>query len=407
VSWSDGAGGIIVPTSREPRATVLVLDSVGVGALPDAGDYGDSGSDTLGNTARAVGGLCLPNLARLGIGNVEDVEGVPCEPEPVASWGRMAEISPGKDTTTGHWEMMGVALGEPFPVYPDGFPDEVMDEFSARIGRGWLGNEAASGTEIIARLGDEHVASGKVIVYTSADSVFQVAAHEDVVPIEELYRICGIARAILTGKHRVARVIARPFIGESGAYVRTHRRRDFAIEPPEPTVLDVLTSEGVPVLGVGKIGDIFCWRGVSDSAHVTDNMDAFDKLVEAVAGAQPGFVFANLVDFDMLWGHRNDVGGYAKGLEEVDVRMPELLEAMVTGDLLVITSDHGCDPTTPSTDHSREHALLLAKVAGVDRGVDLGCREGFADVGESVLDFYGLSGACGRGTSFLGAVREA
>jgi len=302
---------------------------------------------------------------------------------------------------------VGVTLARPFPVYPDGFPDDVLDEFSRRIGRGWLGNEAASGTEIIERLGDEHVATGKVIVYTSADSVFQVAAHEEVVPIDELYRICEVAREIMTGEHCVARVIARPFVGESGAYTRTHRRRDFAIEPTEPTVLDILLANDIPVRGIGKIGDIFCWRGVTDSPHVTDNMDGFTKLVERVASDEPGFVFANLVDFDMLWGHRNDVAAYATGLEAVDVRMVELLGVMLEGDLLIITSDHGCDPTTPSTDHSREYTLLLAKMMGVDRGLDLGTRATHADIGETVLDFYGLSGACGRGTSFLGAVSDA
>jgi len=393
--------------ARDPRAIVVVLDSVGVGALPDAAEYGDAGSDTLGNIAREVGGLTLPNLGALGIGNVDDVEGVPQQTRPIGSWGRMAERSPGKDTTTGHWEMMGVTLSKAFPVYPDGFPADVLAEFSRRIGRGWLGNEAASGTEIIERLGDEHVATGKVIVYTSADSVFQVAAHEDVVPIDELYRICEVAREIMTGDHCVARVIARPFIGATGAYSRTHRRRDFAIEPTEPTVLDILLRQGVPVRGIGKIGDIFCWRGVTDSPHVTDNMDGFGKLVERVASDEPGFVFANLVDFDMLWGHRNEVAAYARGLEAVDARMPELLAAMVPGDLLLITSDHGCDPTTSGTDHSREYTLLLAKECGVDRGVDLGTRTGHGDIGETVLDFYGLSGACGRGTSFLEAVRDA
>ena len=392
---------------RDPRAIVVVLDSVGVGELPDAAEYGDIGSDTLGNIARAVGGLKMPNLRRLGLGNIEPVEGVAPDPAPLGSWGRMAELSPGKDTTTGHWEMMGITLSKPFPVYPDGFPADVLAEFSKRIGRGWLGNEAASGTEIIQRLGDEHVATGDVIVYTSADSVFQVAAHEDVVPIDELYTICTVAREIMTGDHCVARVIARPFVGSNGAYERTHRRRDFAIEPTEPTVLDILQAEGVPVRGIGKIGDIFCWRAVTDSPHVTDNMDGFDKLVARVASAEPGFVFANLVDFDMLWGHRNDVEAYARGLEAVDARMPELLGVMVEGDLLIITSDHGCDPTTPSTDHSREYTLLLARVGGVDRGVDLGTRGGHGDIGETVLDFYGLSGACGRGTSFLGAVRDA
>jgi phosphopentomutase len=391
---------------REPRAIVVVLDSVGVGELPDAAAYGDVGSDTIGNTARAVGGLSLPYLGAMGIGCVADVQGVPCATAPTACWGRCAEASPGKDTTTGHWEMMGITLSRAFPTYPDGFPAGVLEEFSRRIGRGWLGNEAASGTEIIARLGDEHVRTGKVIVYTSADSVFQVAAHTGVVPLDELYGICRAAREIMSGDHCVARVIARPFTGTSGAYVRTHERRDYAVEPFEPTVLDILTERGVMVRGVGKIGDIFAWRSVCESPHVTDNMDAVDKLVGEIARDEPGFVFANLVDFDMLWGHRNDAPAYAAGLEAFDARVPEILGALVDGDLLIITSDHGCDPTTPSTDHSREYALLLALVAGGrTTGAPLGTRTTFADVGETVLDFYGLAGSCGRGTSFLGELR--
>jgi phosphopentomutase len=379
---------------------------VGAGELPDAAAYGDSGSDTLGNVARAVGGLDLPNLGALGIGCLADVEGVPCTAAPAACWGRCAEASPGKDTTTGHWEMMGATLAKAFPTYPDGFPVVVLEEFSNRIGRGWLGNEAASGTEIIERLGDEHVRTGKVIVYTSADSVFQVAAHKDVVPLEELYGICEAARDIMSGDHCVARVIARPFTGPSGAYVRTHERRDYAVEPFEPTVLDVLTGRGITVHGVGKIGDIFAWRGVRESPHVTDNMDAVDKLLAEITDDEPGFVFANLVDFDMLWGHRNDAPAYAAGLEAFDSRLPEILAALVPGDLLVITSDHGCDPTTPSTDHSREYALLLALVAGGrSPGTALGTRSTFADIGATVLDLYGLAGACGHGTSFLAELR--
>jgi phosphopentomutase len=399
-----------VRMTRAPRAIVLVLDSVGAGALPDAAAYGDEGSNTLANTARACGGLCMPNLQALGLGNVTDILGVDPTDRPTASWGRNAEASAGKDTTTGHWEMMGMRLELPFPVYPDGFPLEVMDAFTRETGYGWLGNFAASGTVIIQQLGDEHVATGKPIVYTSADSVFQIAAHEDVIPIEELYRICTIARTkVCVGEHAVGRIIARPFIGPDagGVYRRTHRRRDFALQAPEPTVLDILEEKGVPRVGIGKIGEIFAWRGVCESPHSIDNMDGFDHLLERVDDAEGGFVFANLVDFDMLWGHRNDVEGYAKGLEQVDTRMPELLDAMTEGDLLVITADHGCDPTTTSTDHSREYAPLIAKVKGVDRGVYLGDRATFADVGETVLDFYGLAGSCGRGKSFLSEVRDA
>lgn len=395
---------------REPRAIVLVLDSVGCGELPDADEYGDGGSNTLGNTARAAAGLHMPNLGAMGLGSITEVLGVPPVPHATASWGRNAEASAGKDTTTGHWEMMGMRLRRAFPTYPDGFPASVMDAWTRETGLGWLGNRPASGTEIIQELGDVHVATGSPIVYTSADSVFQIAAHEDVVPIEELYRLCSIARTkVCVGEHAVGRIIARPFTGpnESGIYTRTHRRRDFALEPPEPTVLDRLTGAGVRCYGVGKIGEIFAWRGVCESPHSTDNMDGFDNLVKRVASDAPGFVFANLVDFDMVWGHRNDVEGYARGLEAADERIPELLEVMEDGDLLVITADHGCDPTTPSTDHSREYTPLIAKVKGVDAGVALGTRTTFADIGETVLDFYGHAGECGRGTSFLKEVRDA
>ncbi|HET6498463.1 MAG TPA: phosphopentomutase [Coriobacteriia bacterium] len=393
-----------------PRAIVLVLDSVGVGALPDASDYGDEGSDTLGNTSRAVGGLNLPNLGAMGLGNVTSVEGVPPVRQASASWGRNAEASPGKDTTTGHWEMMGLHLTRPFPTYPLGFPAELMEAFTRETGFGWVGNYPASGTVIIQELGDTHVATGKPIVYTSADSVFQIAAHEEIIPVDRLYDLCvAVRERVCVGAHAVGRVIARPFVGPDahGTYVRTHRRRDFAVTPFEPTVLDRLAEAGVITYGVGKIGEIFAWRSVCESPHVTDNMDAFTRLVERVSSEDPGFVFANLVDFDMIWGHRNDAAGYARGLEAVDARIPELLDAMRDGDLLIITADHGCDPTTASTDHSREYTPTLAKVKGVDRGVDLGTRQTFADIGETVLDFYGAAGACGRGTSFLAEVTNA
>jgi len=301
-------------------------------------------------------------------------------------------------------------LDRPFPTYPQGFPPEVMDAFTRETGLGWLGNYPASGTVIIQELGDEHVATGKPIVYTSADSVFQIAAHEDVIPIDELYAICGIARTrVCVGEHAVGRIIARPFTGpdESGNYTRTHRRRDFALEPAEPTALDMLQDANVPTFGIGKIGEIFAWRGVCESPHSKDNMDGFNHLLDSVSAMRDGFVFANLVDFDMVWGHRNDAEGYAWGLETVDARMPELLDAMIDGDLLIVTADHGCDPTTPSTDHSREYVPLIAKVKGVDKGVELGTRATFGDIGETVLDFYGLSGRCGRGTSFLSEVRDA
>ncbi|MGV8082747.1 MAG: phosphopentomutase [Coriobacteriia bacterium] len=404
---------------RGPRAIVVVLDSVGAGALPDAESYGDVGSNTLGNTARAAGGLRLPNLGRMGLGNITEILGVPPVEEPEAFWGKMAEQSAGKDTTTGHWEMMGIRLARPFPTYPDGFPAEVMEAFTAETGYGWLGNRAASGTVIIQELGDEHVATGKPIVYTSADSVFQIAAHEEVIAVDELYRICRVARErVLVGEHAVGRVIARPFVGPdaSGTYTRTHRRRDFALPPVAPTVPDLLAEQGILTHGIGKIGEVFAWRGICDSPHVTDNMDALDKLVELVAGDTPGFVFANLVDFDMLWGHRNDAEGYARGLEAVDARLPELLGGLMEGDLLIITADHGCDPTTASTDHSREYAPLIAcvksasgasgsRAAGTPAGGSLGVRETFSDVGATIAEFYGLESDSVRGTSFLGQLR--
>ncbi|HZL07099.1 MAG TPA: phosphopentomutase [Coriobacteriia bacterium] len=398
-----------VHATRQPRAIVLVLDSVGVGELPDAAEYGDEGSNTLSNTSYAVGGLEMPMLGALGLGNVTDVLGVPPVDGPTASWGRNAEASAGKDTTTGHWEMMGLVLEHAFPTYPNGFPPDVMAEFERLTGLGWLGNYPASGTAIIQDLGAEHVASGKPIIYTSADSVFQIAAHEETFGLERLYEISEISRRMLTGEHCVGRVIARPFVGpdENGQFVRTHRRRDFSVKPFEPTVLDLLQDAGVSVFGVGKIGDIFAWQGVTSSPHVTDNMDGFSKLLDEVRRAEQGFVFCNLVDFDMLWGHRNDAESYARGLEAVDSRMNELLDAMIDGDLLIVTADHGCDPTTLSSDHSREYAPLIAKVKGVDAGVDLGVRSTFGDVGETVLDFYGRANRCGRGTSFLPEVRDA
>ncbi len=397
--------------SRSPRAIVLVLDSVGAGELPDAAEYGDAGSNTLANTARAVGGLRMPNLQAMGLGNVTAIEGVAPVADPVASWGRNAEASAGKDTTTGHWEMMGLQLTRAFPTYPDGFPPEVMDAFTRETGLGWLGNYAASGTVIIQELGDEHVATGKPIVYTSADSVFQIAAHEQVIEIDELYRLCEIARTrVCVGEHAVGRIIARPFIGpdDAGVYSRTHRRRDFALAPSEPTVLDRLAEHGVLSYGIGKIGEIFAWRGICESPHSENNMHGFDNLLKRINDeTDNGFVFANLVDFDMVWGHRNDVEGYARGLEEVDARIPELVEALIPGDLFILTADHGCDPTTDSTDHSREYTPLIAHIKGVDAGADLGIRSTFSDIGETVLDFYGLAGACGRGTSFLDDVRAA
>jgi phosphopentomutase len=384
------------------RFVILVADSVGAGAMPDAAAYGDAGSDTLGNTARAVGGLALPVLGSMGLGNVAVIQGVPPVERPTGSFGRMAERSPGKDTTTGHWEMMGVVLDEPLALFPQGFPPSVLEPWLAATGApGFLANRAASGTQIIEELGEEHQRTGKPIVYTSADSVFQVAAHEETVPLETLYAWCREARRILDPL-RVARVIARPFVGKPGSYRRTYNRRDFSMAPPRPTVLERLVAVGVPVVGVGKIGDIYDRRGIGEDIHTEGNADGLRRTAEALGRLPHGLLFANLVDFDMLHGHRNDARGYARALEEMDRGLPPLLAGLREGDVLVITADHGCDPTTPSTDHSREYVPLLATSPGAP-GVPLGTRETFADLGATVAEYFGVE--AGAGTSFLDAVR--
>jgi phosphopentomutase len=362
---------------------VIVLDAVGAGELPDAGQYGDEGSDTLGNVARAVGGLDLPSLEALGLGNVEPLEGCPPQPGAPAVAGRLFERSKGKDTTTGHWEHMGIVTAQAFPTYPHGFPHDVIDPFMHRTGRGVLGNKAASGTEIIQELGEEHQRTGKWIVYTSADSVFQIAAHEDIVALEELYDACRAAREILTGKHAVGRVIARPFTGEPGNYVRTPNRHDFSLEPRRPNYLTLLREAGQKVHGVGKIGDIFAGCDIDESLPTKSNIDGIQQTERLLRELDDGFVFVNLVETDMLWGHRNDPVNFHRCLQDFDYRLPDLLDALRPGDLLVVTSDHGCDPTTPSTDHSREYALLLAYVEGRNAAGQI--HEGeFADVGATV-----------------------
>ena len=381
------------------RLVILVADSVGAGALPDAAAYGDAGADTLGNLSRAVGGLSLPVMGAMGLGNVVPILGVPPVARPAASWGRMAERSPGKDTITGHWEMMGVPLAEPLTLFPRGFPPEVLEPWIAATGvPGVLANRVASGTQIIEELGEEHQRTGKPIVYTSADSVFQVAAHEETVPLETLYAWCRQARRILDPL-RVARVIARPFVGAPGAYRRTYNRKDFSMRPPRPTVIERLAAAGVPVIGVGKIGDIFDRRGMAEDVHTEGNADGLRRTAEILGRMDRGLLFVNLVDFDMLWGHRNDAPGYAQGLEEMDRGLPPVLAALRDGDLLALTADHGCDPTTPSTDHSREYVPLLVKVPGRE-GVPLGTRESFADLGATVAEFFGV--VAGQGRSFLG-----
>src|SRR5919206_1841040 len=348
-----------------PRACVIVLDAVGAGALPDAADFGDEGSDTLGNVARAVGGLDLPNLEALGLGNVEPLEGCPPQPGAPAVAGRLTERSAGKDTTTGHWELMGVVTPRPLPTYPQGFPHDVIDPLMHRTGRGVVGNRPASGTEIIQELGEEHQQTGKWIVYTSADSVFQVAAHEETIPLEELYDASRAAREVLTGKHAVGRVIARPFTGEPGNYVRLGAdRHDFSLEPRRPNYLTLVRESGVAVHGVGKISDIFAGCDIDESHPTKSNVDGITVTERLLQELDGGLIFTNLVETDMLWGHRNDPVNFHRCLQDFDRRLPDLLDALRPQDLLILTSDHGCDPTTPSTDHSREHALLLAYVEG-------------------------------------------
>jgi len=376
--------------NRIKRVVLIILDSVGVGALPDAARYGDEGSDTLGNLARALGGLHLPHLQQLGLGNIHPIPGVTPEPKPLAAYGRMAERSAGKDTTIGHWEIAGVISPQPLPTYPHGFPPALIADYERRIGRRTLGNYPASGTVILGELGAEHMRTGFPIVYTSADSVFQVAAHEEIIPPEELYRICRIAREMLTGEHNVGRVIARPFVGAPGAFQRTDRRRDFSALPSEPTLLQRVIEAGQTVCAVGKVEDIFAGRGISTAVHTHNNMDGVDQTLQAMAQAGSGLIFTNLVDFDMLYGHRNDAVGYAAALQAVDARVPELLHALRADDVLIFTADHGCDPTTPSTDHSREYVPLLVCGALVHGGVDLGTRGTFADVGATIADWLGV-----------------
>ncbi len=371
------------------RVFLIVLDGVGIGELPDAQRYGDIGSDTIRNTARAVGGLNLPVLESFGLGCLGDIEGVPCTANPVASYGRMAERSPGKDTTTGHWEIAGLILDQPFPVYPKGFPEDLLAKFTSVIGREIIGNEVASGTEIIMRLGDEHVKTGKPIVYTSADSVFQIAAHEDVITVDELYKISAMARALLTGEHAVGRVIARPFSGSSGNYARTARRKDFSLTPIAETMLDRLCTRGFEVYGIGKIDDIFANRGLTGSNHTTDNAATLQAILERTAVDFKGLVFANCIDFDMLYGHRNDYRGFAQALERVDAELLKIRQALTPRDLMIITADHGVDPTTPSTDHSREHVPLLAYCSGVP-GVNLGTRNSFGDIAATIMELFGV-----------------
>ena len=385
------------------RVIWIVLDSVGIGALPDAAAFGDEGRNTLGHVARSRA-LRLPNLARLGIGNIEKLEHIPPAAEPLASFGRAATRSPGKDTTVGHWEMAGIWLDRPFPVYPQGFPTELIAEFERRIGRATLGNKPASGTEILKELGEEHVRTGRPIVYTSGDSVFQIAAHEGVIPVAELYRMCEIARGLLDGPHRVGRVIARPFAGKAGDFRRTSNRHDYAVEPPRPMLLDALAERGVEVTAMGKIRDIYNGRGIASHTATKNNADGMEKIAAALAGEPRGLIFANLVDFDMLYGHRKDVEGFARALEEFDDGLGGLLGQLAPRDLLLITADHGCDPCpcSPSTDHSREYVPVLAYAPDHRHGSNLGTRETQADLGQTVAEIFGTQ--IPHGASFLDMV---
>ena len=385
--------------SRVPRVLLLVCDSFGVGDAPDAAAYGDEGSDTLGNTSRSVGGIGAPNLERLGLGLLTPIQGVEPTAAPGTAHGRLTERSSGKDTTTGHWEMSGIVLDQPFPLYPEGFPPEVVEPFEREIGRQVLGNRPASGTEIIEELGAEHLATGRPIVYTSGDSVFQIACHERAVPVSTLYGWCRVARRILTGPHAVGRVIARPFTGEPGSFTRTPRRRDFSLPPPGPTVLDQCSEQGVAVYGVGKIQDIFAGRGLTEARYSESNDHGIDLTLDYLARPAPGLVFTNLVDFDSKYGHRNDPPGYAAAVEALDRRIPELIGAL-SGGVLLLTGDHGCDPTTPSTDHSRERTPLLA--SGLPDGPrDVGTRDSFADLGATVADLLGVEVGGLVGRSFV------
>lgn len=379
------------------RAVILVLDGVGIGAAHDVAAYGDEGSDTLGNLARAVGGLQVPNLGAAGLGNIAPLVGVPPLAAARGAWGLLQPRSAGKDSTTGHWEIAGVHLAQPFPTYPSGFPQSVLDEFARRTGRGVLGNVVGSGTKVLEDFGAEHQATGKWIVYTSADSVFQVAAHEATIPLEELYAACETARAMLVAPHNPSRVIARPFVGAPGAWVRTKNRRDYSIAPPEDTLLDALMAADIPRTGVGKVDDLFARRGL-EGGHTSGNAEGIAKILEWLRSGPDGLLFANLVDFDQAYGHRNDVPGFHQALRDFDAALPDLIAALREDDLLFITADHGNDPTTPSTDHSRENVPLLALGARV-RPQALGARSTFSDLGATVAEWLGVAFR-GKGTSF-------
>ncbi|EQB86683.1 phosphopentomutase [Clostridium punense] len=369
------------------KVTLIVLDSVGIGELPDAKSYGDEGSNTLGNIAKAVKDFKLPNLERIGLGNIDEMVGFPVNNNATGAYGRCAELSKGKDTITGHWEIAGVILETPLNTYPNGFPQEIIEEFENKIGRKTLGNVVASGTAIIDDLGEEHMRTGYPIIYTSADSVFQIAAHEEIISIDELYKMCEIAREMLVGDKMVGRVIARPFIGSGkGNFTRTSNRHDYAIEPFSKTMLEYISEANQSVMAVGKIKDIYTGKGVTDSITIKNNMDGVEKTLEFMRSDKNGLIFSNLVDFDMKYGHRNDVEGYANALIEFDNRLPEIISALGENDILMITADHGCDPTTESTDHSREYIPVLVYGKNIKENANIGTRSGFSDIGKTILD---------------------
>jgi len=392
---------------KHTKLILIVLDSVGVGDLPDAEIYGDKGTNTISHVAQEVGGLRLPHLAELGLGNITSIHGVPRNKNTVGCFGKMMEASKGKDSTTGHWEIAGIVTQQAFPVFPSGFPISLLEKFLHVTGcNGYLGNKPASGTEIIKELGDEHVRTGFPIVYTSGDSVFQIAAHQEVIPLEHLYEICQITRdRVVVGEHRVGRVIARPFMGTTGSYRRTPFRRDYAVEPPAETVLDFLLASGVPTIGIGKIDDLFSGRGLQKKIHIKSNAEGIEEIIKNGKTMQSGFLMANLVDFDMLFGHRQDAKGYAKALEEFDRNLPEIQRCIDDHDLLILTADHGNDPTDQSTDHTREYVPVLCYTKSGKKNVNLGVRNSFADIGKTVAEFFNIANSQSlSGKSFLSAL---
>ena len=387
------------------RIVWIILDSVGMGELPDAKDFDDEGTHTIGHVAEKNGGLNIPNMVKLGLGNIDGMINIDKVKNADGCYGKAREISKGKDTTVGHWEMTGIYSKEKFPTYPNGFPQEIIDEFCEKTGvKGVLGNEVASGTEIIKRLGDEHIKTKKPIIYTSADSVFQIACHEDVFAPDELYRLCEVAREILKGKHGVARVIARPFVGENGNYTRTSNRRDFSLKPTESNLLSYMKKSGYDVIAIGKIEDIFAGVGITEAIHTKDNQDGIDKTIEYINKDNEGIIFTNLVEFDSKWGHRNDYFGYAKGLEEFDARLPEIISALRDDDILIINSDHGCDPTTKGTDHTREYIPILIYGKNLKSNISIGERETFADIGATIAQIYNID-KLDIGQSFWGNIK--